>query len=305
MASPQPGIFAEGSAHHYFLEYAVLPGISAEDLRKALGQLRRDLNDTSAQTSCVLAFGDRLWRNLSGNAAPVRLGSFEAMSGWNGHNVPATPGDLWIWFHGPNLDDNFDGMMAAQSALGSVAKTELDLVGFTYHNSQDLTGFIDGTANPKDDDRYEVALIPKGEAGAGGAYVLTQKWIHDLPAFQALPVPEQEKIIGRTKVENEELQGDAMPPDSHVARTDFTLEGVAQKIYRRSAPFGSAREQGLYFLAFAHDPNRFRVLLERMFGQNTLWPGDGLHDRLTEYSTPVTGATWFAPSLEDLDRIMG
>jgi len=47
---------------------------------------------------------------------------------------------------------------------------------------------------------------------------------------------------------------------------------------------------------FGRDIERFDLLLGRMFGTS----GDGIRDRLTVYSRPVTGAYWFAPSEEEL-----
>ncbi|MDH5749785.1 MAG: Dyp-type peroxidase, partial [Rhodospirillales bacterium] len=172
--------------------------------------------------------------------------------------------------------------------------------GFLYRDSRDLTGFIDGTANPKGGDIQIAALIPEGSNEAGGALMLSQRWVHDLEAFGKVPVAEQERIIGRTKPDSIELEGDAMPPDSHVSRTDVKVGEIAQKIYRRSFPIGTAAEHGLYFLAFACDIGRFQVQLERMFGV----AGDGVHDRLIEFSKPVTGSYWFAPSMETLADVI-
>jgi putative iron-dependent peroxidase len=299
MATPQPGIFAEGSAFHYFLEYSVTAESDPASICLAVKRLREQLGNMP--TSCVIGFGDQLWRRVGPEPRPAQLIPAEEVKGWNDHDVPATQRDLWVWIHGSDFSENFDCMRSTQQHLSDVTNLELDLVGFTYRASQDLTGFIDGTANPKGDECQQVALIPEGDAGDGGTYALTQKWVHNLAAFEGLSIPEQEKVIGRTKVENVELEGDAMPPDSHVARTDFSVDGVAQKIYRRSAPYGSATEQGLYFVAFALDPDRFRAHLDRMFGQS----GDGVHDQLIEFSRPETNAVWFVPSLEDLDHIGG
>ncbi len=114
-------------------------------------------------------------------------------------------------------------------------------------------------------------------------------------------MPEQERVIGRTKPDSIELEGDAMPPDSHVARTDVAVDGEAVKIYRRSAPFGTVAEKGLYVLAFAAAPKRFDILLGRMFGT---WE-DGIRDRLTDYSRPISGAYWLAPSEAALAALLG
>jgi porphyrinogen peroxidase len=292
MASPQPGIFIEGAAFHHFLEYT-FEASKADTVNAVLSALRvlKGCNVNS-----VIAFGPELWTRLRPDAGPDELRPFTPIN-----DAPATQRDLFIWLHGAHHDDVLDAALAVHRTLAESGALDLDERGFVYHDSRDLTGFIDGTANPKDDARMAAALVPGGQAGAGGAYVLTQKWVHDLDKFGALPVTEQERVIGRTKPDSIELTGAAMPPDSHVARTDVKVDGVAYKMYRRSAPIGSVLEHGLYFLAFACDPIRFDVSLQRMFGASE----DGVRDRITEFSTPVSGSYWFAPSREDLDEIGG
>ena len=162
-----------------------------------------------------------------------------------------------------------------------------------------MTGFVDGTENPHDEEARAAALIPAGHTGAGGSFVLTQQWVHDLERFGALGQAEQESVIGRTKPDSIEL--DDAPPTAHVRRTDVQVDGQALKIYRRSAPFGGLRQHGLYFIAFSREIMIFAMQLDRMFG----CADDGLMDRLTEFSTPVSGAYWFAPPVESLTALFG
>ena len=292
MAAPQPGIFVEGNRHHSFLEYAA--DAPSGDIKAAVAASLRDTGEGTTHT--VVAFDPDLWAQLAPGAVPDGLEPFSAIEGLEGKSAPSTQRDLLYWIQGQGADDVFDRMRAVDRAMQPVGGLELEQPGFVYHDSRDLTGFVDGTANPKDEARSEAALVPDGEAGAGGAFVLSQRWVHDLDAFNALPVAEQERVIGRTKPDSIELEGDAMPADSHVSRTDLKVQGVAMKIWRRSVPFGSAAEMGLYFLAFACARMRFDVQLESMFGAT----GDGIRDRLTDFSTPVTGSYWFAPSADDL-----
>jgi len=287
MSTPQSGIFVEGTRFHHYLEYEVTSDFSAS----SIGEIARAAGSAEA----VVAFGSELWGRLS-SSAPGSLRDFSGIDGGSGMQCPATQQDLLLWFHAADHDDVLDAALSAQRVLDGTARLKLDVPGFVYRDSRDLTGFVDGSANPKDDARFEAALVPAGETGAGGAFVMTQKWVHDLPKFEAVPVADQERIIGRTKPDSIELEGDAMPPDSHVSRTDVKLDGTALKIYRRSAPFGGAGEKGLYFIAFSCDPMRFDVMLQRMFGT---WE-DGLHDQLVHYSSPVSGSYWFAPAQEDL-----
>lgn len=301
MATAQDAIFVEGSAHHWFLEY----DLARADLGALRGRLKAALEPPpdapSGATQLVVGFGEQLWRELGTGSPPAELRQFRGVDGPDGRRAPATPHDLWIWIHGDRRDEGFARALHVHRTLSEAVSLALEERGFTFRDSRDLTGFVNGSANPKGEKRQEAALVPEGEPGAGGSVVLTQRWIHDLDAFYSLPESEQEAVIGRTKPDSIELTGDALPPDSHMSRADLAVNGVAQKIYRRSAPIGGVAEHGLYFLAFSRDPARFEAILRSMFGVS----GDGIHDRLVEYSRPRTGAFYFAPSLEDLAAAIG
>jgi putative iron-dependent peroxidase len=294
VTAPQEGIFVEGPPCNTFLEYEMPAGGGADKVRAAvaatLGLARAE------GQHLVVGFGDALWRRLAPGRAPQGLRPFAAIGEAGARHAPATQRDIWFWLQGPRPDANFDLALGIDRALDGVAELKLEISGFKYHGDRDLIGFVDGTGNPKDREaKAAAALIP----GTGGAFVLTQQWVHDLPRFEALALGEQEAVVGRTKVEDVELEGAAMPPDSHVSRTDVSDDGVAMKIYRRSAPYGSVREHGLYFVAFACDLHRFDIQLRRMYGL----AGDGLSDRLIDFSRAVTGAYWFAPSAADLAAV--
>lgn len=297
MNTPQQGIFIEGTNAFTYLEYKINFSGNVDDIKKALLKIH---NLNAEHVSIIICFGKQVLEKINPNWSPENFADFKNISGQTGYSMPATQRDLFFWVNSIQKDVNFDVARAIHNALKSMATLELEQEGFTYHDSRDFTGFIDGTENPKEDERYGIALVPKGKPGAGGSFVFSQKWIHDLESFQALPVNMQEKIIGRTKQDSVELEGDAMPHDSHVSRADAKVDGVAMKIYRRSAPFGNVSEHGLYFLAFACDPYRFQIQLERMTGATE----DGVHDKLMEYSKPVTGSYWFAPSIEDLQKML-
>lgn len=266
----------------------------ADAVRAALGSL------AGLRVPLVVAFGDVLWRSLAPAAAPDTLRAFSAIEGPDGLRAPATQGDLMFWIQGDAIDDVFDAALEIGTALSALGELRVDLRGFVYHDSRDLTGFVDGSANPKGDAARAAALVADGP-GAGGSFVLSQRWVHDLRRFETLSTGVQERVIGRTKPDSVELEGDAMPPDSHVSRTDISRDGEALKIFRKSFPYGSVGEHGLYFLAFAREIRRFDLLLESMFGLG----GDGVHDHLLQFTRPVTGSYWFAPSVEDLEAVRG
>ena len=295
--SPQAAIFDESARYHRFLEYSVIGEPEPARCARAVAAAMHAASGSVARPPrLVVAFGHRLWSVLSPNAVPADLRDFELIRGVDGHVAPATQSDLWFWLQGDGEDENVARTLALHATLRDDFALELEQPGFTYFESRDLIGFEDGTANPKDDAaRTEAAVIPGGP-GAGGSIVLVQRWVHDLEKFAGLDVAAQEAVIGRTKADSIELEGDALAPDSHVARTDVENDGVAMKVYRRSAPYATLARHGLYFLAFACARERHQIQLERMFGVS----GDGLHDRLIEFSTADTGSYLFAPGREAL-----
>ena len=289
--TPQRAIFDESARYHRFLEYRAGGGVDRRRAARAVeAALAAARSSVDRPARIVVAFGHRLWSALAPDSVPSDLRDFETIRGLDGHVAPATQCDLWIWLQGDGEDENVARTLALHAALRGDFALSLEQPGFTYFESRDLIDFEDGTANPKDDARAEAAVVPDGP-GAGGSIVLVQRWVHDLDKFAALDVAAQEAVIGRTRADSIELEGDDMPPDSHVSRTDVKKDGVALKIYRRSAPYATLARHGLYFLAFARARERHQIQLDRMFGVS----GDGLHDRLIEFSRANTGSYLFAP----------
>jgi porphyrinogen peroxidase len=296
LARPQPGIFAQGTRSHYHLEFDLRPGATDDAVVGALHGLREP-PVTAGGSNIVVGFGADLWRRLHPDDAPAELAPFVAIEG-DGRGAPATQHDLWVWTHGTGEDVELDVARAVAAGLAPVATLAAEQPCFVYLDSRDLTGFIDGTENPPVEEAFEVALVPDGERGAGGAFVLAQKWVHDLDRFHAQAREEQENTIGRTKPDSVEL--DDKPPTAHIARVVIEEDGEELELYRRSTPYGRVGELGLYFVAFSADPSRFTKMLRRMFGVG----GDGVHDHLTDFTRPVSGAFYFAPSLDALDGIL-
>ncbi len=185
-------------------------------------------------------------------------------------------------------------------AVSDVTLLAAEQAGFTYLDSRDVTGFIDGTANPPLRRAADVAIVPPGEPGEGGSHVLAMRWVHDLDAFNELSVLDQQRVIGRTKVDSLELSDAEKPQTAHIARVTIESGGAELEIFRRSVPFGTVEEYGLYFVAFSSDSTRYDRMLARMFGTD-----DGTRDRLTDFSRPMSGAYYFAPSLNDLNELGG
>ena len=292
MPTPQPGIFALGTRSHYYLEFDLVAGATAQALVAAAAGLREP-RQTTGGANVVVCFSAATWAGAGGDT-PEGFAAFEPVVGDDGFTMPATQHDAWVWASGTGYDVVFDTARAVVAALEPVAALATEVGGFSYRASLDLTGFQDGTANPPVDEGSLVATVPDGRPGAGGSVVLVQRWVHDLGAFHRLPVAEQEAVIGRTKEHSEELT--EQPERSHLSRVVIEDErGEELEIFRRSTSFGTMAEHGLVFVGFAADQGRLATMLARMAGA-----GGAGRDRLTEFSTPVGGGYYFAPSVQAL-----
>jgi putative iron-dependent peroxidase len=299
MKTLQPGVFAQGTRSHFQLEFSIPKTASVESVRSALRSFREPAV-TFGGANVVVGFGPDLWKRLAPKKVPKVLKPFAGVQGPK-HAAPGTQRDVWIWVHGHGHDIALDVSRGAAHALMDVGKLELEVPCFVYRDSRDLFGFIDGTENPPVLEAPPITLIPDGQPGEGGSIAFTQKWKHNISKFQALPVKEQERVFGRTRQESIELADDAKPETAHIARTVIEEDGEELEIFRRSVPYGGVKDHGLYFIAFTNEPRRIDMMLDRMFGVS----GDGLSDRLIDFSKALTGSYFFVPSLEDLSDAIG
>ena len=297
MTYGQTGIFALGDASHCYLEFELKAGTDP----KAFVQAVADVHEprmTVGGVNLVTGFRPELWRSVAPDDAPRELRGFEEpLRGADGFVMPATQADLWLWIAGASYDVVFDTASGAVAALRAVATLVRELTGWSYRHSRDLTGFEDGTENPSMLKAPGVVLIPEGAPGAGGSVLLFQKWRHNTPAWIALGVQNQERVIGRTKPDSIELDAATMPRDAHVPRTTVNEGGEELPIFRRNVPYGTVTDHGTAFVGFSSDQHRLDRMLRRMAGAE-----DGVRDALTRYTTPLTGAYYFIPSLDALQR---
>ncbi|MGH2407087.1 MAG: Dyp-type peroxidase [Candidatus Limnocylindrales bacterium] len=299
MIVPQFGIFAQGTIAHSFIEFDLRPDVDMDLVAGALGRLRLPAVSAGG-VNLVVAFGSDLWRALAPDQVPAGLGPFQPVAALGGHRAPASQHDLWLWINGSSRDVVFEHSRAAAAALAGVGVVSAEQNAFVHRDSRDLTGFIDGSANPPMMEAPMAALVPDDLPGAGGSHVLAMRWIHDLAAFEALADEEQERVFGRSKPTSIEFEGDALPVNAHIARVQIEdAQGTELPIWRRSVPYGTLAEHGLYFLAFSAERERFDRMLARMYGLG----GDGRHDRLMDFSRAVSGAFYFAPSLSLLSAL--
>jgi putative iron-dependent peroxidase len=258
--------------------------------------------DLDGKLSCVTGLSSGAWERLApGWAQPTGLHPFREIRSGARHAV-ATPGDLLFHIRAARPDSCFE--LAAQ-VMGRIrgAVTVADEVhGFRYFDARDLLGFVDGTENPTDGEAADATLIGAEDAPfAGGSYVIVQKYLHDLSAWDAIPVEQQEKIIGRTKLGNIELSDDVKPTYAHNALTTITVDGEEVDILRDNMPFGApgSDEFGTYFIGYARDPATIELMLVNMF----VGRPEGNYDRILDVSRAVTGTLFFVPSQPVLDAI--
>lgn len=291
--TPQETIFVEETSAHWFQHFALAPDAGAEQVLAAVRATQGVAAAAPAPVHLVVGFGSDMTGRL-GLEAPPGLKPFTEITGSSGRRAVATQEDVFFWIHGDRHDLNFEVALAARRAFDPIGLLARETPSWVYRDSRDLTGFIDGTENPPAEEARELAVIGDGP-GAGGSFVLAQRWIHDLDAFAALPTTEQEQVIGRTKPDSVELED--LPANSHLGRVVHSdSDGTEIEIYRRSVPYGTTTEAGLYFLAFTDELAKIDLMLDAMFGAG----GDGLHDRLVTFSETVSGAYYYAPPQEVL-----
>ncbi len=276
---------------------------SVRDLFADLAGLQRAVGFRvpDGELSCVAAIGSAAWDRLFAGPRPAELHPFRELSGR--HRAVATPGDLLFHIRASRMDLCFELAAHIMSRLAGRVRVEDEVQGFRYFDERDLIGFVDGTENPAGRDAIRAAIIGgQDPAFPGGSYVIVQKYLHDLPGWNALPVEEQELAIGRTKLSDIELPDDVKPASSHVALNTITgQDGQERQIVRANMPFGSPGhgEFGTYFIGYAASPEVTEQMLANMF----IGSPPGTTDRILDFSTAVTGCLFFVPSADFLDDL--
>jgi porphyrinogen peroxidase len=303
-ASPQP-VVAGLTRAAIFLVVTVNAGPECDTAVRALsgdlGALLRAVGfrDLQGQLSCVMAFGSNAWDRLFGVPKPKELHPFREIRGR--HHAVATRGDILFHIRSKRMDLCFELATQIMSRLSGAVSTVDEVHGFNYFDDRDLIGFVDGTENPVEEAAIDATIIGEEDAAfAGGSYVIVQKYFHDLQGWNALPVEEQERIIGRKKLSDIELDDAVKPSSAHNVLTSIVEDGKELEIVRDNMPFGEVGkgEFGTYFIGYARSPRRIEQMLMNMFvGQP---PGN--YDRLLDYSRAVTGTLFFVPSATFLEN---
>lgn len=284
MSHYQPGILATPVPPHARHMFFALE--SAAELPAALDKLQQRVDGKSA----VVGFGESLVKALEGNIKGLRV--FPALTGVGVDN-PSTQHALWCWLHGTDRGELLNRSKAFEAALAPALRLVQVIEGFRHRDGHDLTGYEDGTENPRDEAAVAAALVSDGADGTvGGSFAAIQQWQHDLKRFHAMPSHETDDIMGRRLSDNEEI--DDAPISAHVKRTAQESFAPEAFVVRRSMPWIEDERAGLMFLAFGFSLDAFEVQLRRMSGLE-----DGITDGLYRISRPITGGYYWCPPLQD------
>ena len=260
-----------------------------------------EFRNLEAGLTCVMGIGSDAWDRLFGHPRPAELHPFREIRAGSRHAV-SSPGDLLFHIRAKRVDLCFELATRIMESLGDAVCAVDEVHGFRYFDERDLLGFVDGTENPRGQEVTEAAIIgDEDPTFAGGSYVIVQKYLHDMAGWNALSTEAQERIIGRSKLSDIELDDSIKPTSAHSALTTITEGGRELKILRDNMPFGNvaAGEFGTYFIGYCRTPRVTEQMIENMFVGRP--PGN--YDRLLDFSRAVTGTLFFAPSASFLESV--
>jgi porphyrinogen peroxidase len=260
-----------------------------------------EFRDLEASLTCIMGIGSDAWDRLFDGPRPAELHVFRELREGARHAV-STPGDLLFHIRAKRMDLCFELATQIMARIGEAVTPADEVHGFRYFDDRDLLGFVDGTENPRGDEVAEAALIGDEDAAfAGGSYVIVQKYLHDMDAWNALSTDAQELVIGRKKLSDIELDDSVKPTNAHNALTVIEENGVQKQILRDNMPFGrvGSEEFGTYFIGYCRTPRVTEQMLENMFVGRP--PGN--YDRILDFSRAVTGSLFFVPTATFLDNV--
>jgi putative iron-dependent peroxidase len=255
----------------------------------------------SGNLSCVVGFGSGAWDKLFGAPRPAQLHPFREF-GPAERRAIATPGDILLHIRADQMDLCFELATQLVTRLGESVQVVDEVHGFRYFDLRSMVGFVDGTENPSGREAVDFTMIGDEDPEfVSGSYVLVQKYLHDMTGWNALSVETQERIIGRTKLSDIELDDAVKPTSSHSSLTTLVENGQEVKILRDNMPFGrpGSGEFGTYFIGYARSPDPIEKMLENMFVGRP--PGN--YDRLLDFSRAATGGLFFVPSAPLLEAL--
>jgi putative iron-dependent peroxidase len=279
--SAQPGILLPPPRRARYLSFAAQPD---GDVRAALHALQAHADGEQVVLGLGRAALLALGRDVEGlRELPVLDGP--------GIAVPSTPAALWLWLRGDDAGVLLHRARQLEAAAARGFALQAAVEAFSHLDSRDLTGFEDGTENPKGEKAELAALVHgRGPGLDGSSFAAVQQWVHDFARFESLTAEQQNAAVGRHKQTNAELP-DA-PASSHVKRTAQESFSPEAFVLRRSMPWTAGMSGGLMFVAFGRSLDAFEAQLRRMAGHD-----DGITDALFGFTRPVSGASFWCPPM--------
>jgi putative iron-dependent peroxidase len=299
MPTPQPAILGRLEEHQWYVHLSRTATADLGVIKAALTELRSACG--VRHVNLGIFFGPKLLADLTTDV-PADFQPYPGYQSPDGKVAKATQEDLLIWVHSDRKGLCWETQYMFRNKVQGHMTVARETIAWIYKNSLDLTGFIDGTGNPPPEDQADRAIVPDGEKGAGGSFLIAQRWVHDLGYFHGLSHTAQENTFGRTKEDSTRL--DVQVPTSHLSHVELrqgkTADATKPKrgeMVRRSTPYAlHDGTVGLYFLGFCKTQAPLRERMEAIYGMN-----GQERDALTNYSTPASGSFYFAPSVETLD----
>jgi len=307
MPNPQNAILTNLTKYQWYTHLSRTEGADLGVIKQAIIDARNAGSDVGMIVPinvCIL-FGPSLLAELTDDM-PNDFQPYPGYQSPDGKVAKATQEELLLWIHSPDKDLCWETQFNFRNAVAGHMTVARETPTFIYRNSLDLTGFIDGTGNPEPEDQHDRAVVPDGQPGAGGAFCIAQRWVHDLGYFEGLSLEDQENTFGRTKEDSTRL--DTQVPTSHLSHVELRDGDTADagkpkrgEMVRRSTPYAfHDGTVGLYFMGFCKEQAPLRERMEAIYGMN-----GQPRDALTDYSTPASGSFYFAPSVDTLNAILG
>lgn len=301
---PQSAVLSDGKPFADFITFTLDQGADYGEFAQRLSAITQLIEqvkqqDTDCDLSWLVGFSEHAWPLLFSQAKPGELTSFTEMKEADRH-FPATAGDILLVVKSERMDLNFQIAKGAAQILSGLATAIEDVQGYSYLKNRDMIDFVDGTENPQLEARKNAVLVGEG-AYQAGCYITVQRYVHNLVKWNKLAVPQQEKVIGRSKQDDIEMSKEEKPPYAHVNKGKSTdQDGKEIPMYRQNMPYGNAIEHGAYFIGFAKSPEVVNIALRKMIFADA----QGHYDKLLDYTKAKTGVIFFAPPQSFIDELI-
>ena len=306
MPNPQHAILTNLTKYQWYTHFSRTEGADLGVIKAALRDVRAAGSNTgvTAVANVCILFGPTLLADLTDDI-PNDFQPYPGYESPDGKVAKSTQEELLLWVHSEDKDLCWEAQFNFRNAVAGHMTVARETPTFIYRNSLDLTGFIDGTGNPEPEQQHDRAIVPDGQAGAGGSFCIAQRWVHDLNYFNGLSLDDQENTFGRTKDDSTKLP--TQVPTSHLSHVELREGTTADEstpkrgeMVRRSTPYAfHDGTVGLYFMGFCREQAPMRERMEAIYGLS-----DKPRDALTDYSTPASGSFYFAPSVETLEAAL-